>query len=443
MMSSFIDKMVEYYSLRSDGDPLFMKFATAQLLGFLLGKNSYVDVTPDTEQLNFYTLFVAESYYGRKNVAQDIIKDFYPMDKILPNETSSEKFISNLEKNPDGIWFAGEFSKILKHINKGHYLSDIAETLNDIYNYKYPVYRREIMKQEYQIEAPFPQFNSTLTHDVIREQVSTEMMGGGLFGRMLLVPGKASNAEKGRSRIPEQALTMKSVLQSIVDTIYTHDIHKKGVHFVFSSEALEELNRIEKKLARNKTIRAVAGRYGQAIIKLSAITHFSRLLSVNNSKISIISNNSNSSKLRPARRKYDITTITINTIFTNNTILTISLEDLKEAFDMVKPCIEYAEMLYDFVSMNKKHIIKVREYVKENHPVTKSDVSRYCNLDAMQLKGAEDTLWGSQDILRIVKFQRIKKNGTKAKIQFVYCMEDVDRTKCQNCEWADRCDIDD
>lgn len=37
---SFIDRMVTYYQMLSDGDPIFMRFGDAQLIGFLLGKNS-------------------------------------------------------------------------------------------------------------------------------------------------------------------------------------------------------------------------------------------------------------------------------------------------------------------------------------------------------------------------------------------------------------------
>ena len=33
---SFIDRMVEYYQLLSDGDPIFMRFGAAQLIGFFL-----------------------------------------------------------------------------------------------------------------------------------------------------------------------------------------------------------------------------------------------------------------------------------------------------------------------------------------------------------------------------------------------------------------------
>lgn len=440
MAATFIDRMVEYYQMLSDGDPIFMKFGASQLLGFLLGKNSNVDVTPDKEQLNLYMLFISDSFYGRKNVAQDIMKSFYPLDKILPNETSSEKFIANLVENSNGIWFAGEFSKILKHINKGHYLSDIVETMNDLYNYKHPLYVRTIMKEDYVIQYPYPQFNSTLTPQVLQEQITTEMLDGGFFGRLLLIPGKASDGTTGRSKIPAEAIEIKKELQTVIDTVYDLvAIKKKNIQFVFDDESLELLNKIERELAQNQTIKAVAGRYGQAIIKLSAIIHFSRLLGetiASDSKNNLNRINNNNSKYN------DYTCNTTCAITTIPTTSTITDFDLREAYEMVKPCIEYAETLYHYISMNRRHIIKVREYIRDNYPVLRSKVSRYCNLDSRELKEAEDTLWGMQEIMKIIRFQKIKDNGTKCRIQTVYCLYDVDKSKCKNCKYKEYCEDD-
>lgn len=147
-------------------------------------------------------------------------------------------------------------------------------------------------------------------------------------------------------------------------------------------------------------------------------------------------NSNNSHNSRPKNK------VTTDAIIAIATIFTIATDDVKEACSMVQPCIKYSGTLYDYITMNKKHIIKVREYVKKNHPILRSEVSRYCNLDARQLKDAEDTLRTVQDVMRIIRFQKEKDTGAKGKIQTVYCLYDTDKMKCKNCKYKEYCESD-
>jgi hypothetical protein len=144
----------------------------------------------------------------------------------------------------------------------------------------------------------------------------------------------------------------------------------------------------------------------------------------------------NSNNSHNSRPKNKVTTDAIIVIST------ISTDDVKEACSMVQPCIKCSGTLYDYTTMNKKHIIKVREYVKKNHPILRSEVSRYCNLDARQLKDAEDTLRTVQDVMRIIRFRKEKDTGAKGKIQTVYCLYDTDKVKCKNCKYKEYCGSD-
>jgi hypothetical protein len=458
-MESFVDMVVRYGSLISDGDPIFMKFGACQILGNIAGHKSYIDITPDRERLNLYTLFIAESFYGRKNVAQDIIKSCIPSDKILPNETSGEKFISSLVERPDGFWFAGEFSKILKHINKGHYLGDIAETMNDVYNYKYEVYKRTTMKDEYVIINPYPFFNSTLTPEVLMDNVSIELMDGGFFGRLILVRGKAATGDVGRKPMPPEALELKDKITALIDALYKE---KGGYEFAFKfdTKALKKINEIETKLGTDKNIRAISGRYGQAIIKLSALLTLSDYIgkmmddankvpsinsnNINNNNNNNNINNSNSKDLIDKDTIVDDTYLryydyfTTSMPITNITTLTIFTIDVEKAYEMIKPCIDFAQILFDNASMNRKFIVKVRSYITNNNPVLKSDVMRYCNLDSSEIKVAEDTLY-EQDVIKIIKFRKMKSNNVQSKIQTVYCLRDTDKSVCSVCEFKNEC----
>jgi len=429
-VKGYIDMMVEYIGLLSDVDPLFVKFNTAQMLGHALTKDSYININPHVERLNLYVLLIGKSYFGRKTVIQDIISDFYPQEVMLPNESSAEKFIANLAETPDGVWFYGEFSKILKHVNKGGYLSSIAETLNDLYKYERPEYKRAIMNEEYVIKKPYPIFNTTLTPEVLQKTVEPEMMDGGLFGRLILVPGKKGTG--GRKPISKDAIHLENNLKKIFRKLEKMNLNIK---FDISHDGFKLIDKIEEELVHRDKVSSIAGRYGQATIKLSAIICFSELIGslvcVNNSKNSKKSNNSNNSN-------YQFTNCTYITKITNFTNLTIETWHIEEAYEMIKPCIDFAETLYDYSIMNKKHIIKVREYIKDNFPIARSTLMQYCNLDKRQVIEAEQTL-EEQNIIDMLYFKKRKKNGTLSKPTVYYCLYDYVGDKCTTCKYKEPC----
>jgi len=428
--------MVDYVGLLSDVDPLFVKFMSAQLLGHCLTKQSYININPERERLNLYVLLIGKSYFGRKTVTQDIISRFYPQEVILPNESSAEKFIVNLAEKPNGVWFYGEFSKILKHIKSGGYLSSIAETLNDLYKYERPEFKRELMNDEYIIKNPYPTFSSTLTPEVLQEKVTPEMLDGGLFGRLILVPGESRGG--GRKCIPKEAMNLENDLKKVVRHLERMNL---AVTFDISPEGFELIDEIEKELLLTSKVSSVAGRYGQAVIKLSGILCYSDLLGgvlSNNSKNSINSNNSNISKSKDKTNFTKGTIIRNITNLTNFTQLTIEKYHIQEAYDMIKPCLEFAESLYDYSVMNKKHIIKVREYVKKNFPVDRSDVMRFCNIDSVQANEAEKTLT-DQEIISIRRFKKHKKTGGLCKPTTYYCLYGYKGDKCKDCKYERQC----
>jgi hypothetical protein len=433
-MKGFIEMMEEYVGLLSDVDPLFVKFLSAQMLGHALTKKSYININPEFERFNLYTLLVAPSYFGRKTAIQDMMSRFYPQEVMLPNESSAEKFIANLAERPDGVWFYGEFSKILKHIKKGGYMSTIAETLNDLYKYERRVYKRELMKEEYEIINPYPTFSSTLTPEVLQENVTPEMMDGGLFGRLIIIPGRSGSG--GRKPITKQAMDLENDLKKVSKKLAKANLH---IRFDISSEGFKRIDEIEKELLNREKVSAIAGRYGQATIRLSGIIAFSECVGSYICKNSKKSKNSNISN--NARTK--LTNIANLTKISNLTNLTIEPKHIDKAYDMLKPCLEMAENLYDYSVMNKKHIIKVREYIKENFPVARSKVMQYCNLDKRQTDEAEETLV-DQEIIDKRWYKKRKSNGAYTKSKVFYCMHDYDTEdgeKCETCDFKEACDF--
>jgi hypothetical protein len=424
---TFLEMLVKYFSLVTDADPLYAKFLGVQFLGHMLTKNSTIKITPDVERTNLYVALIGESFYGRKSVSQDIIANLYPQEVLLPNETSAEKFIANLADTPNGVWMNGEFSKILKHINKGGYLSTVAEVLNDLYRYEREIYRREIMKESYEIRRPFPTFTTTLTTEVLKEISDVEMLNGGLFGRLLFVPG--STNVKPRTNIPQEATDLWYILKQGAVML---GLSKQSYEFIFSDDALIRVNEIEQLLIKNQ-YRAIAGRYGQAMIKIAAILAFNDKIiqETDSSKNNIKSNSSNNSN-------NDLSCYIENSLYiANHAIFTIIIgeQHVNDAFEMIKPCISLCQDVFKYVELNKKHIAKVLTYVQKNHPVLRSDVMRYCNIDKKQCEEAEKTLGDGgceQLLIMYLKFPESLKTST------VYCLND-ENDKCIDCSLNPMC----
>ena len=423
----FIDIVESYVSSISDADPQYSRIMTAQMLGYVLGKKSFVNINPNMERLNFYVLLVGESYYGRKTVTQDIFKELYPEEAFLPTETSPERFIANLANKPDGVWFNGEFSKILKHMNTGGYLSSIAEVLNDTYKYEGKVYSRQTMKEKFEVTDIYPSFCSTLTPEVLMNNVNGEMMDGGLFGRMLLVEGKSKNGE--RKFVEKGIVDIKKNIQKTMSLLYNME---PEVEFRFTEDALEKLNEIEGDMASVKEVRSIAGRYCQIMIKLSAILSVADYL-VKNSSNSKNNMNSLNSKIE------DDYFGSINNInyFATKKVMYIEKKHLEKALFYVLPCVQFSKSLKEFVSMNKKHIVRVKNYVKDNYPVSRPTVARMCNLDKRQLDEAEETLL-DHEYINIVRFRRKRKNGVLGRQQKVYCLA-KSKKECERCEYREEC----
>ena len=426
---SLLEKIIRRHTLLSNGDPLFAKFLGCQLMGNILSKNSYVSINPKPKRFNLYLCLVAKSYWGRKGVAQDMHTNYYPPDMILPNESSAEQFLRNLSQTPNGIWMYGEISKLLKHIKKGGYLTDIIEVLNDLHNYERPRYIRNTLKYTSIIDNPYPCFCASVTEEVLRDVVTPEMLDGGFFSKIILVPGKPGEASR-RSAIPQEAFDLDKEITQEVLSLYKKNI---TMTFTLDSTATDKFFDLESKAQEKTNISSIVGRYTEDVVILAGILAFDDYLT-KNSKNCINSNNSNSS----INSNDNINThITTDTILTINTIIT--QKHLSDAYLMIKPCIELAERLYQYSSMNRKYILKLYNYVKENYPVHRSQASRQCNLDSSEIKEAEKTLIDIQNKMKLLTYTVTKSNGVTSKPHFVYCLTNPDKTKCMTCSLKGVC----
>jgi len=479
---TFLELLAQYMESITDADPLFTKFMGVQLLGHLLSKNSHINVTPGIERMNLYITLVGSSILARKTLVQESVMYLYPENKVLPNESTAEKFIDNLAQTPDGIWSYGELSTLLKHIKGRSYLSTVSEVMNNLYRYEGKVYTRDTKGGgKVSIPNPYPSFNSTLTTEVLEQESTSEMLHGGFFGRIIFIPGK--DGKRPRRTVPEDVFYIRNSLKKASSRLSEADLK---LEFRFSEEALELINQIELRLTHRK-LKAIASRYAHSMIKIAAILKFNDTIvfeKSNRSKGSKSdplsetllqecteksqdgkSNRSRNSSFSPINppstfdpddfgcynpndEYSDSTTITTNTINTNYTMTTsltpsiIEVESryVQEAYEMILPCIEFMEKVSEYAEMNKKYIIKFRRYVEENYPVSRRQLMQFQNMTLSEVKSAEDTL-GSDGMERIRSFyvQFRKKNGTLSKPSIHYCLYLPPIDKCQNCKYNKVC----
>jgi len=427
---NFLDKVVKWYQLKSDGDELYAKFMTLQLFGNILSKQSFVNIVPQCKRFNLYLALVGDSYYARKNVTQDMFKRLYPSCKILPNESSAEKFLQNLSKQPSGIWMCGEISKILKHINKGGYLSSIVETLNDLHNYDYPEYVRDTLGYTVKIRYPYPFFNTTITPTVLQKEVDPEMLEGGFFSKVILVPGKPGKG--GRTEIPKEAFKLEAEIKDLLLPLFNEVV---SLEFKLTPEAMELFNEMELD-ARKSKVKSIAGRYTEDIVILAGLICFGRALEA----YSLNSKKSKKSKKSNTHKSKESNNFMLFIYKTHFTIITA--EDIKKAHKMIQPCIKLAEELYDYSSMNRKYIVRFRAYVEQHYPIPRSLVLRNCNMDDGEGGIAERTL-KQHELLQSFTYQGIRADGVMKKKQIIYCITNPDKDKCKECGYREECGIDD
>ena len=105
------------------------------------------------------------------------------------------------------------------------------------------------------------------------------------------------------------------------------------------------------------------------------------------------------------------TNVTNPTNYTNYAnVMFVQKRHVERAWQIIKPCLEYANELITYVDMGKP-LAKCREYIKkfEGGWVTHSDLLRMTNLSAKEVKEAIDTLVDREEIERVLDQKR--KNG--------------------------------
>ena len=209
---NYVDLAKLYFSLSSDAPIEYGEATALGILGHALGRGVIHLIKPKAVFHNSYILLVGPSTLSRKTTVQELAQEIYCEDRWLPNESSPEKLLVNLSENPEGFVWMGEVSKLLKGIRSRGYMATMAEGLNDLFNCP-KKYERDLMKGKVTIENSYLSTNSTITPEVLKENIDSEMFHGGLLPRWLMVDAKP--CPKPRGRLPEEVFDHAEALRNL------------------------------------------------------------------------------------------------------------------------------------------------------------------------------------------------------------------------------------
>jgi len=446
---SFLQMFEEYYRSHTDASIRYGRLASIQLIGHAMGYHSFHLIQPREVHHNMNLLLIGPSTLSRKTTVQNLARELYPNEKFLPEESSPERFIAELSDNPSRIFPMGEFTGLLKKVKNGSYMSPMVELLNDLFNCPRR-YTRKLMNKnaDYQVENVYLSCISTVTPEMLNQYLNAEMMSGGFLARWLLSYGEPK--PQPRKRLAPDALQIDRAISYGLQELLR--MGEKPTFFELTDDGLKRYNKIESKAMQehSKTLPFV-GRYMNYVIAIADILLVSDAIGRdvyrlrNFSKISdIIRSIRKISKLgglvkqsvpnytnQPNQPNY--TNYLINgDVIEEREIISVPAEYIDRAWEIVRPCLDYADRLIDFIEMDLP-TSKLKQWLerKNNAPAKYSDAMRNTNLNATKMRNAIETLHDREELLYF-----FKKETTKAS-QILCLTKNVNTSKCKACPYRE------
>jgi len=208
---AFVELAKQYANYCTDAPLEYTEVLAIQILGFALGRDIIHKIQPKELYHNSYSVFLGESTLARKDTVQSLIGiDLVPVEYHLATSGSPEGFLEDVvDKAGVGFQFLGEWSKELKGIKTGGYAGTFAEVKNDLSSCK-PFRKRLTIKKKkkqlFVVDKPYVCLNTTITPDVLKEHVTTEIANGGYWARHVIISGEIKTRKRGR---------LKKVVESI------------------------------------------------------------------------------------------------------------------------------------------------------------------------------------------------------------------------------------
>jgi len=432
LIKSFIDIFQMYYNLTTDAAKEYNWWLGAQLLGHALGYNSRNLIKPGAIRHNLYLLLVGESTKPRKTTSQNLAKDVYPAISAIHVGASPERFISELSENSHRVLWMGEFSGFLKKTQRGGYMSPMIEYFNDFYDCPREITPRALVENKnrqstFTIKNSYLSINSTVTPEMLRETITPELIYGGFLVRWVLVYGEGRDTD--RELLDPNAYTYEEAIRASLETINRWVQAGKGLTFQFTKSCLARYNEIAREARKiGLTVEAFAGRYMDVMIKVADILFVSDVIGP------LFMNPSLDRDIIPS---LDEAMKLGGAVPNDKGIFLIDTKYIEEAWSKIRPCLEYARGMADYVSFELP-TAKLHAELSKRAPRTHSDVMRYTRLEATRMAHAVQTLAEQKWLLRIpIPFT--SSRGTTG-YALSYCRHDLlNSTVCNSCTIRKEC----
>lgn len=416
---SYLDIYEAYHRYSTDAPLRYGKLIGIQLLGHAMGYEPLHLIQPGAIRHNIYLTLIGESTISRKTTAQNLGRKVYDYTRILAEETSPEKLIELMSIKNEGITFLGEFSRLLKSIKAGGWLSGNAELYNVLYDCP-ESYTKALKENTFTIQNAYLSLNSTITPDVLRKYLNDEITVGGFLPRWLLVNDKPS--PKPRKPLKPDVLLLKNDVKQLINDILRMD--KEDVIFEFTEKALKCFNEIENQAYKYIFALPFAGRYLDYVIKIADILLVSDALGYENEHgdLNNCDNINNLEQLKDLKQSKQSKQLKIfsppgrpskvsnvSTVLNVSTVIECSELYVKQAWEIIEPLLAYANDLVTQTRLSK-HIGKAYDYIKTNKSVVRSSVMRNKGISAKQMDEAEKTLL-DMELIRVKK-EVVQRQGT-------------------------------
>jgi len=399
-LSSLLDEYVKYHTERTDASVDFGKIMFLHFMGGLMGPHIHNNLTPRIVHHNSYVALIGASSRSRKSTAQDLCRWFAPEEMDLPDNMSPERFLEDLEDHPHSFWWYGEWSKMLKRMDSRHYLSDIIEYLNEIYDCP-ANYKRNIKEKEVHIKYPHLSFSTTCTEEVLIKYTNDEMVDGGFFARFILVKGDSQGAK--RKILTKEARGHGGKIKSVINAFIKSNHWTNEIGFVLTEKALDIHHEIEEEMYAMEHVGSFAGRYSNHIIKFADVLLLCDVLG------KYFDNPKEITNVKHIKELFSLD---------SNGNIIVQPTYIRQAWDILRPCINYTSDLVVMVKSDKV-VRRLKHVLNRKGTIYYSDAMNLSNLNKIQMKLAVDTMEQNGDINLDEEITRSTRNREYRKVRIV------------------------
>lgn len=268
----FITTYKEYATTITDAPSIFHECTALAGLATCIGRVP-IRVTPTDMFPNVYFNLIGQTTLSRKTTVTKILKKIIPENLLIqPDEFSPEGFVENLKEKPRGLVIIDEFGELLRMIKGGRkWMVGLEGIWMKLYDCP-ETYERTLRQEDITVKNPFINILAGTTPTSFFNAVDEHDIGIGWFGRVCHICGEREK------RLPRMRRGETFTLKEGKLARWLEKIRKNPPkEFVFDDKVLRYLNDWEEKkeaemLAKADDIfSAIAGRYIDYVIKLSAI----------------------------------------------------------------------------------------------------------------------------------------------------------------------------